>query len=48
MLIAADMKLHQVHMYFNMHMLTNMFFGCGIVRFTNKQCEELKKHMNYH
>ena len=37
------MKLHQVCMCFNTCMLTNVFFGCGIVRFNKKQCEELKK-----
>ena len=36
------MKLHQVHLCFNTCMLTNVFFGCGIVSFNNKQCEELK------
>ena len=41
-LITADMKSHQVHLYFNNCMLTNIFFGCGIVSFNKKQCEELK------
>ena len=37
------MRLHQVHVYFNICMLTNVFFGCGIVRFNKKHCEGLKK-----
>ena len=41
-LIEIDMKLHQVHMHFNIHMLTNVFFGCGVVRL-NKKMRRIKK-----
>ena len=41
--MTVDMKLHQVYLYFNTYILTNVFFGCGIVNFTKKQCDELKK-----
>ena len=41
--MTVEMKLHQVYLYFNTYMLTNVFFGCGIVNFTKKQCDELKK-----
>ena len=35
--------LHQVYLHFNTCMLTNAFFGCGIVSFNKKQYKELKK-----
>ena len=35
-LITADMKSHQVHLYFINCMLTNIFFGRGIVQFNKK------------
>ena len=35
--MTVEMKLHQVYLYFNTYMLTNVFFGCGIVNFTKKQ-----------
>ena len=41
-LIITDMKSHQVCLCFDTHMLKNVFFGCGIVSFNEKQCEELK------
>ena len=41
-LIIAEMKLHQVCLYFNTCILTNMFFECDMFIFNKKQCEELK------
>ena len=37
------MKLHKVCLCFNACVLTNVYFGGGIVNFKRKQCEELKK-----
>ena len=37
------MKPHQVHIYFNARILTNVRFGCGIVKFNKNQIKELKK-----
>ena len=34
--MTVDMKLHQVYLYFNTYILTNVFFGCGIVNFKKK------------
>ena len=42
-LTKVDMMLNQVHLCFNTCMLTNVFFGCGIVKFTKKQWDKLKK-----
>ena len=41
-LMRIEMKTFQVHMNFNAHVLTNVFFGCGIVQFNSKQTKELK------
>ena len=41
--MAEDMKLCQVYLCFNTCMLANVFFGCVIVSFNKKKCEELKK-----
>ena len=41
-LIKEDIGLHQVCSHFNACVLTNVFFGCGIVSFNKKQCEKLK------
>ena len=41
-LMITEMKVHQAHMHFNAHMLTNVFFGCGIVKF-NEKISELKR-----
>ena len=30
-------------MCFSMHMLTNVFFGCGIANFNDKQIKEIRK-----
>ena len=35
-LMKADTKLCQVHYYSNALVLTNAFFGCGIVKFSKK------------
>ena len=43
-LIIADMTLYQLFLYFSHYMLINVFFGCGIVSFNKKQCEEFKKN----
>ena len=45
-LIKEDIGLHQVCSHFNACVLTNVFFGCGIVSFNKKKCEKLKKHVN--
>ena len=37
------MTMHQVHLYFNTCMFSNVFVGCRIVQFTKKQINELKK-----
>ena len=42
-LMTVCVKLCQVHLCFNIHILINEFFGCGIVKFTKKQCDKLKK-----
>ena len=42
-IMRTDMNMHQVCLYFNTRMLTNVFFGCGIVKFSTNQCDELKK-----
>ena len=39
----VDMRFNQAQLCFNTCMLTNSCFGCGIVNFNEKQCEELKK-----
>ena len=42
--MRADVNLHQVHLYFNTCVSTNVcVFGFRIVKFSKKQCEELKK-----
>ena len=41
-LMRTEMKTHQVHMCFNTCMLTNVFFGCDIVKFNEKQLREFK------
>ena len=35
-LMIVDMKFHQACLYFNIYVLTNVFFGCGIVNFNKK------------
>ena len=42
-LMKTEMKVHQAHMNFNMCMLTNVFFGCGIAKFNDKQIKELRR-----
>ena len=42
-LMRTEMKTYQAHMYYNVYMLTNVFFGCGIVQFNAKQIKELKR-----
>ena len=41
-LMTVDIKLNQVNLYSNTCMLTNVFVGCRITKFT-KKCDELKK-----
>ena len=38
-----DIRMDQLRMRFIMHMLTNVFFGCEIVKFSDKEIKELKK-----
>ena len=40
--MKTKMKTYQARMHFNMHMLTNVFFGCGIVKF-NEKIKRIKK-----
>ena len=42
-LMKSCMKMNQVCLYFNTHVLTNLFFGCAIVNFSKKQYDELKQ-----
>ena len=36
------MKTNQVHINFNMHVLINFNFGCGVVQFNAKHVNEIK------
>ena len=36
-IIRIEIRMHQVLMHFNVFMLKNVFFGCGIVKFSDKQ-----------
>jgi len=38
-----EMHMYQIYLYFTMKMLMNVFYGCGIVKFSLYQCEVLKK-----
>ena len=42
-LMGTKMAVCQVHVCFNAHMLTHVFYGCGIVYFNKEQCDVLKK-----
>ena len=42
-LMNAEMAHYQVFVYFNAHVLTNVYFGCGIVKFSLVQLDMLKK-----
>ena len=41
--MRKETRTHQVQMYFNIHILTNVCFGRRIVKFSTKQIKELKK-----
>ena len=42
-LMRTEIKTHKVCVCFNVHVLTNVFFGCGIVHFNEEQIKELKR-----
>ena len=42
-LMRIEMTPYQTHAYFNMYMLTSIFFGCTTVELNNKQIIELKR-----
>ena len=42
-LMRRYMKVNQAYMCFNAHILTNVFFGCGIANFNDEQIKELRK-----
>ena len=41
-LMNTELAIYQVYMYFNVYMLTNVFYGCGIVKFTEEEIRVLK------
>ena len=41
--MRTDIKMNQSRVCFNMCMLTNVFFGCGIANFNDEQIKELRK-----
>ena len=42
-LMNTKIEVYQAHTCFNACMLTNVFCGCGIVKFSEQQCMELKR-----
>jgi len=40
--INTDINLYQAAVYYNVYMLSSVFFGCGIILLNKKQEEELK------
>ena len=42
-LMTTEIESYQVFMCFNVCMLTHVFFGCGIVKFSLAQLDTLKK-----
>ena len=40
--MRTEMKMYQAQICFNIHVLTNVFFGCGVVQHNAKQIKELK------
>lgn len=41
-LIKTKMMVHQVHVYFKIYMITNVFYSYELVTFDNRQFQELK------
>ena len=40
--MLTEMNIHQVHLYFNMHVLKSAYFGCRVIQLSLKQQDELK------
>ena len=42
-MMRSEISAHPSHAYFNTCMLSNLFFGCGIVELQERKIKELKK-----
>ena len=42
-LMSTKLEVYQAYTYFNVHVFSNVHYGCGIIKFSEQQCAELKK-----